>query len=57
MKKLLLAGAAIVALVVAPLLTASTVNARSKDKPNYGFCKSGAKVNDIKSCKENGGKK
>ncbi len=30
--------------------------ARAKDNPNYGFCKSGKRVNDIKKCKENGGK-
>ncbi|HEY5068560.1 MAG TPA: hypothetical protein VII37_02200 [Candidatus Acidoferrum sp.] len=30
--------------------------ARPKDNPNYGFCKSGKQVTDIKKCKENGGK-
>ncbi len=42
-----------VAFIAAPL----AASARSKDKPNYGFCKSGAKVNDTKKCKENGGMK
>ena len=40
-----------VTFIAAPL----EASARPQDHPNYGFCKSGKKVNDIKSCKENGG--
>ena len=36
-------------------ISASSANARDRDNPNYGFCKSGAKVTDTKQCKENGG--
>jgi hypothetical protein len=36
-------------------ITANSANARDRDNPNYGFCKSGAKVTDVKQCKENGG--
>jgi hypothetical protein len=39
--------------VAAPL----AASARDRDKPNTGFCKSGAKVADMKDCKENGGTK
>jgi len=28
-----------------------------KDKPNFGYCKSGQKVGDVAECKENGGTK
>jgi hypothetical protein len=57
MRKLILIGGAIVALVVSPLLAASTVNAQSRKNTgaNFGYCKSGAKVRDMKDCKENGG--
>jgi hypothetical protein len=27
------------------------------DNPNAGYCKSGARVNDVKKCKEQGGTK
>ena len=57
MKRLLMVGSALVALLVLPVLSASTADARKKDNPNMGFCKSGKKVNDMKKCKENGGKK
>jgi hypothetical protein len=57
MKQIVLAGSAVLALLVIPVLTASTADARRKDHPDYGFCQSGAKVKDIKKCKENGGKK
>jgi len=50
---LLLAGFAALALVVVP----TVVSARPWDKPNYGFCKSGKRVGNIKNCKENGGTK
>ena len=43
--------------VLAPVLAASTAEARGKDNPNYGYCKSGARVKDMKNCKENGGAK
>jgi len=36
-------------------ITAGSANARDRDNPNYGFCKSGAKVTDVKQCKEHGG--
>jgi len=36
--------------IAAPL----AASARPKDNPNYGFCKSGKQVNNIKDCKENG---
>jgi hypothetical protein len=49
---LLLAGFSALALVVAP----TVASARDRDNPNYGFCKSGQRVTDIKQCKENGGK-
>jgi hypothetical protein len=29
---------------------------RKRDNPNYGFCKSGKQVSDVKQCKENGGR-
>jgi hypothetical protein len=57
MNRLLVVGGAFVALVISPIIDASTANARTKDKPNMGYCKSGAKVADTKNCKENGGKK
>ena len=38
--------------VVAP----TVVSAGQDDNPNYGYCKSGELVRDIKYCKENGGK-
>jgi hypothetical protein len=50
---LVLAGFFAFALIVTP----TVVSARDKDRPNYGFCKSGKKVTDIKNCKENGGNK
>ena len=50
---LFLAVLAVLGLVVAP----TVASARKRDHPDYGFCKSGAKVKDIKKCKENGGKK
>jgi hypothetical protein len=57
MRKLILIGSAIAVLVIAPLLAASTGNAQSRKNvgSNYGYCKSGAKVKDMKTCKENGG--
>jgi hypothetical protein len=54
MKNLMLIGSAIVALVLIPIF-GSAANARPKDNANFGYCKSGAKVSDMKSCKENGG--
>lgn len=45
-----------IAFASAPIFI-SNANARAKDKPNFGYCKSGAKVGNIKNCKENGGKK
>jgi len=39
------------AFVAAP----AAVYARTKDKPNSGFCKSGKRAADVKDCKENGG--
>jgi hypothetical protein len=57
MKKLVVVGGALLALLVAPVLSATRADARTKDKPNMGYCKSGAKVGDMKNCKENGGKK
>jgi hypothetical protein len=59
MRKLILIGSAIAGLVIAPLLAASTGYAQSRKNvgANYGYCKSGAKVQDMKTCKENGGTK
>ena len=54
MRQLMLVGSAVVALAVVPFF-ASTADARQKDNPNFGYCKSGAKVSDMKNCKENGG--
>jgi hypothetical protein len=34
---------------------AGPTHARMRDNPNYGFCKSGKQVTDIRQCKENGG--
>jgi hypothetical protein len=45
----------IVAALAIIAITASSANARDRDNPNYGFCKSGAKVTDVKQCKEHGG--
>ena len=56
MRHFVLVGSALLALVVTPVLNTSA-DARKRDKPNMGFCKSGKKVNDMKNCKENGGKK
>jgi len=56
MNRLLVVGGALAALLISPII-ASTADARTKDKPNMGYCKSGAKVADTKNCKENGGKK
>ena len=36
-------------------ITASSANARDRDNPGFGFCKSGQKVTDVKQCKEHGG--
>jgi hypothetical protein len=41
-----------VVFVVAPTM----VSAGQDDNPNYGYCKSGELVSNIKYCKENGGK-
>jgi hypothetical protein len=41
-------------LVVAAFVTESA-DARIKDKPNSGYCKSGKHVGDMAKCKENGG--
>ena len=45
----------IVAALALIAITASSADARDRDNPNYGFCKSGKKVTDVKQCKENGG--
>ena len=50
---ILLACLFALAFVSAPLVA----SARTKDKPNSGFCKSGKHVSDTKDCKENGGTK
>ena len=57
MKKFILVLSAIAALVATPIFVASTANAQSRKNvgSNYGYCKSGEKVQDMKSCKENGG--
>jgi hypothetical protein len=57
MKKLILIGTAIAALVVTPIFAASIGNAQNRKNvgTNSGYCKSGAKVSDMKQCKENGG--
>lgn len=48
-------GISIVVALAFIAITASAANARDRDNPNYGFCKSGKKVTDTKQCKENGG--
>jgi hypothetical protein len=57
MKKYILIGSALAALVIIPLLATTTANAQSRKNvgSNYGYCKSGEKVSDMKQCKENGG--
>jgi|SoiMetStandDraft_5_1073268.scaffolds.fasta_scaffold103342_1 hypothetical protein len=57
MRQLVLVGSAIMALIITPISIASTADARAKDKANMGYCKSGARVGDMKDCKENGGSK
>jgi uncharacterized membrane protein len=62
MKKLILIGIAIAALVATPIFAASTANAQTKKGAgsagaNSGYCKSGARANDMANCKENGGNK
>jgi hypothetical protein len=39
------------------LLAASPAQARLRDNPNYGYCKSGHIVRDIKFCREFGGRR
>jgi len=56
MKRLLIG--IIFAFVVMPvLLAASPAQARFRDNPNYGYCKSGNIVRDIKFCREFGGRR
>jgi hypothetical protein len=59
MRHFVLAGSAVLALIVVPVLAASVAHgqSRGKDNPNHGYCKSGERVKDMKACKENGGKK
>src|SRR5262245_54357449 len=47
-KQFVLVGSAVLPLIATPILTASIADARTKDKPNMEFCKSGAKVGNIK---------
>jgi hypothetical protein len=44
----------VAALAVASFVV-SSADARIKDKPNSGYCKSGKHVADMSKCKENGG--
>jgi hypothetical protein len=57
MKQMILIVSAIAALVITPIFAASTSNAQNRPNvgANAGYCKSGAKVSDMKTCKENGG--
>jgi hypothetical protein len=48
-------GISLLAALALIAITASSADARDRDNPNYGFCKSGKKVTDTKQCKENGG--
>jgi hypothetical protein len=48
-------GILVVATLAIIAITASSVGARDRDNPGFGFCKSGAKTTDIKQCKEHGG--
>ena len=48
---------AVVATAIFVVAAAGPTQARMRDNPNYGFCKSGTKVANIKNCKENGGTK
>jgi hypothetical protein len=57
MKKYLSIGVALAFIAVPLSITAPPADARARDNPNYGFCKSGNQVRDIKFCKENGGRK
>jgi hypothetical protein len=52
-------GIKVLACLIAALFITITVpaSARIGDAPNSGRCKSGAEVRDLKSCKENGGKR
>lgn len=47
----------LLAIVLIAFTTQLADAARRKDFPNSGTCVSGAKVKDLKNCKENGGKK
>ena len=45
------------AFIFAPLLiTVSPATARQNDHATGGVCKSGKRVNNLKNCRENGGK-
>jgi hypothetical protein len=45
------------AFIVLPIVfAASRADARAKDHPNYGYCKSMKRVFDVKNCRENGGR-
>lgn len=51
--RLLLASLVGAALIASPMAASA---GKKDDNPNSGFCKSGKHVNNIKNCKENGGK-
>jgi len=56
MRKACLVVIGIAALILVPVLEASA-QSRKNTQSNAGYCKSGAKVSDMKDCKENGGAK
>jgi hypothetical protein len=48
-------GVAFAFIVISILAANCPADARVRDKPNYGYCKSGNVVANVKNCRENGG--
>jgi hypothetical protein len=55
--KSFLIGIVFTIVAIAFLVVASPAQARFRDNPNYGYCKSGHIVRDIKFCREFGGRR
>jgi hypothetical protein len=49
--------AGLLAVLAVAMLVTTPADARTRDKSNSGYCKSGAHVGNMGKCKENGGKK
>jgi hypothetical protein len=49
--------AIIFAFVLPLVIAAFPAEARLRDNPNYGYCKSGNITRDVKFCRENGGRR